>query len=83
LSEQFGQEIGNVTLAAGVTESWRRTHEDASEAIGLDAIRELGEVRISKNFLPACEVEARLGFEIWELNRNRHAGKIRQKWKNA
>jgi hypothetical protein len=77
------QKEGNFDLALAVERSGRRTHEDAAVLIGLDAIRELRELRISENFLPASEVKARLRFEVRELNRNRHAGKIRQKWKKA
>jgi hypothetical protein len=76
LSEQFGQEVGNVTLATGVTESGRRTHEDASEAIGLDAIGELGELGISQDLGPARQVEAGLRGEVRKLDSDRHGTKI-------
>jgi hypothetical protein len=76
LSEQFRQTTGNVTLATGVTESWRRTHEDASEAIGLDAIGELGELRISQDLGPARQVEAGLRGEVRKLDSDRHGTKI-------
>jgi hypothetical protein len=77
------QKEGNFDLALAVERSGRRAHEDVAVLVGLDAIRELGELRISKNFLPACEVKARLRFEVRELDSNRHAEKIRQKWKKA
>jgi hypothetical protein len=83
VGEKLPQKEGNFDLALAVERSGRRNHEYAAVLIGLDAIRELRELRISENFLPASEVKARLRFEVRELNRNRHAGKIRQKWKKA
>ena len=81
--EQLKEQSSYLHLAAAMPRSRWGTHEDAAVLIGLDAIRELGELRISKNFLPACEVKARLRFEVRELDCNRHIEKIRQKWKKA
>jgi len=81
--EQLKEQSSYLHLAAAMPRSRWGTHEDAAVLIGLDAIRELGELRISKNFLPACEVEAPLRFEVRELDSNRHVEKIRQKWKKA
>ena len=66
----------NVTLATGMTESWGRTHEDASEAIGLDTIGEPGELGISKDLGPARQVEAGLRGEVRKLDSDRHGTKI-------
>jgi hypothetical protein len=81
--EQLEKQSSYLHLAPSMPRSGWGTHEYAAVLIGLDAIRELRELRISENFLPASEVKARLRFEVRELNRNRHAGKIRQKWKKA
>ena len=81
--EQLKEQSSYLHLAAAMPRSRWGTHEDAAVLIGLDAIRELGELRISKNFLPAYEVKARLRFEVRELDSNRHIGKIRQKWKKV
>jgi hypothetical protein len=81
--EQLEEQSSYLHLAPSMARSGWGTHEYAAVLIGLDAIRELRELRISENFLPASEVKARLRFEVRELNRNRHAGKIRQKWKKA
>jgi hypothetical protein len=81
--EQLKEQSSYLHLAAAMPRSRWGTHEDAAVLIGLDAIRELGELRISKNFLPASEIGAGLRLEIRELDPDRHAGKIRQKWKKA
>jgi len=54
-----------------------------SVAIGLDAVREFRQARISRDFRPTIHVEPSLRFEIRKLDSDRHAGKIRQKWKKA
>jgi hypothetical protein len=55
------------------------SHEDMPVAISLDAIGELGEVRVTKNLSPTSQVESGLRSEIWKLDDNRHEEMIRQK----
>jgi hypothetical protein len=64
-----------------MAESWRGSHEDMSVSIGLDAVRELCHPRICREFGPTGQVELGLRLEIGQLDRDRHADKIRQKWK--
>jgi hypothetical protein len=52
-------------------------------AIGLDAIGEFGEVRITKNLCPTGQVESGLRSQIWKLDGDRHESMIRQKRKYA
>jgi len=52
-------------------------------SIGLDAIRDLREARISHDLRPTIQVEPSLRLEIRKLDRDRHAGKIRQKCKKG
>jgi hypothetical protein len=54
-----------------------------SVSIGLDAVRELRQPRICRDFGPTRQVELGLRLEIRELDRDRHAGNIRQKWKKT
>ena len=77
------EEADDVVLTAGMTEGWRWSHEDMPVPIGLDPVREPGQFRIGHDLGPASEIEAGLRLEIRELDRDRHAGKIRQKWKSA
>jgi hypothetical protein len=81
--KELNQESHDLTLAVRVGKTWRGSHEDMSVPIGLDAVRELRQTRISRDFRPTIQVEPCLRFEIRELDHNRHAGKIRQKWKKA
>ena len=83
LRKQLGQKIAQGKLSAPVAESWRGSHEDMSVSIGLDAVRQLRQPGICTEFCPTNQVEAGLRLEIRELDRDRHAGKIRQKWKKA
>jgi hypothetical protein len=83
LRKQLGQNTPNSKLKARVTESWGRTHEDASETIGLDAIWESGELRIGEEFGPTAQIKPGLRLKIGKLDRDRHARKIRQKWEKA
>src|SRR5260370_1109274 len=62
--EQLGQKTANGKLTARVAESWRRTHEDASEAIGLDPVREPGELGVSQDLGPAIQVEPGLRCKV-------------------
>jgi len=64
LREQLGQKTADGKLTARVAESWRRTHEDASEAIGLDPVREPGERGVSQDLGPAIQVEPRLRCKV-------------------
>jgi hypothetical protein len=81
--KELNQESHDLTLAVRVGKTWRGSHEDMSVPIGLDAVRELRQTRISRDFRPTIQVEPSLRLEIRELDRDRHAGKIRQKWKKA
>jgi hypothetical protein len=83
LGEHLRQKAANGELAARVTESWRRTHEDTSEAIGLDAVREFGQLGINQELVPAIQVKPGLTFVVREFDSNRHREKIRQKWKKT
>jgi conjugative transfer signal peptidase TraF len=51
-----------------------------SVSIGLDAVRELRQPRICREFGPTSQVEVGLRLEIGQFDRDRHARKIRQKW---
>jgi hypothetical protein len=64
LREQLRQKTANGKLTARVAESWRRTHEDASEAIGLDPVREPGELGVSQDLGPAIQVEPGLRCKV-------------------
>ena len=59
------------------------SHEDMPVAISLDAIGDLGEVRVTKNLGPTGQIESGLRSEIWKLDGDRHEGMIRQKLKYA
>ena len=69
----------NASLAIGVQKTWWGSHDDTPVSIGLDPVGECGESRICQDFRPACKVQARLRFEVRQLDSDRHAGKIRQK----
>ncbi len=77
--EQIGQEIADGKLAASVTKSWRRAHEDVSVPIGLDPVRELGQLGISQDLGPASDVSLGLVLDCRQLNGDGHAEKLRQK----
>ena len=77
------QKISYLALAIGVDKTWRRSHEDVSVSIGLDPVRELRQARVRHDFRPTIQVESGLRFEIRKLDRDRHAGSIRQKWEKA
>ena len=64
LREQLGQKTANGKLTARVAESWRRTHEDASVAIGLDPVREPGELGVSQDLGPAIQVDPGLRCKV-------------------
>ena len=81
--KEIFEQVGNVPLALRVRKAWRWSHEDMAVAIGLDAVRQLRQARISRDFRPTIQVEPGLRFEIRKLDHDRHAGKIRQKWKKA
>jgi hypothetical protein len=69
----------NASLAIGVQKTRWGSHDDTPVSIGLDPVGECGESRICQDFRPACKVQARLRFEVRQLDSDRHAGKIRQK----
>jgi hypothetical protein len=79
----FGQLRTDRRQSACVEYVREREHHYPAMPITFDPVRDFGQKRISKNFLPAFEVKTRLRFEIRELDRDRHAGKIRQKCKKA
>ena len=81
--KEIFEQVCNVPLAVRVRKTWRWSHEDMSVAIGFDAVRQLRQTRISRDFRPTIQVEPSLRFEIRKLDRDRHAGKIRQEWKKA
>ena len=58
-----------------MAEGWRRAHKDVAMAIGLDAIRKLGENWIRQDFGPTLEIELRLRNALRELNGDRHRQK--------
>ena len=83
LGKQVRQEIAQGKLSAPVAESWRGSHEDMSVSIGLDSIRQFRQPGICTEFSPTNQIKTGLRLEIRELDRDRHAGKISQKWKKA
>jgi len=72
VGEQALEESGDSGLAAGVTSSGRWTHDDMSVPIGLDAVGEPGELRVSQDLGPTSQVKPGLRLEIGELNGDRH-----------
>ena len=83
VGKQLNQKSHDLALAVRMRKAWRRSHQDMSVPIGLDPVWELSQSRIRAEFSPASQVEAGLRLEIRELDCDRHAGKIRQKWKKA
>ena len=81
--KEIFEQVCNVPLAVRVRKTWRWSHEDMPVAIGLDAVRQLRQARISRDFRPTIQVEPSLRFEIRKLDHDGHTGKIRQKWKKA
>ena len=81
--KELNQQSHDLALAVRVRKTWRRSREYMPVSIGLDPVGELGQFRIGHDLGPASEVEAGLSLEIRELDRDGHAGKIRQKWKNT
>ena len=78
LRKQLGQKIAQGKLSAPVAESWQGSHEDMPVSIGLDSIRQLRQPGIRAEFSPTNQIKTGLRLEIRELDRDRHAGKIRQ-----
>jgi hypothetical protein len=66
------EQVCNVPLPVRVRKTWRRSHEDMSVAIGLEAVRELRQAWISHDFRPTIQVDSGLRLEIRELDRDRH-----------
>jgi hypothetical protein len=79
LRSKLNKEGNNLTLALRMAKTGSGSHEDVPVAISLDAIGELGEVRVTKNLSPTSQVESGLRSEIWKLDDNRHEEMIRQK----
>lgn len=72
VGEQALKKTRDSSLAAGVTSSGRWTHDDVSVPIGLDAVGELGELRVSHELAPPGKVETCLRLEIGQLDGDRH-----------
>jgi hypothetical protein len=83
IREEIFEEVRNASLAVGVQKTWWGSHDDTPVSIGLDPVRECGESWICQDFSPAGKVELALRLEIRQLDRDRHAGNIRQKWENT
>jgi hypothetical protein len=83
IAKEVVEKPDDPSLAIGVQKTWWRSHDDTPVSIGLDPVRECGESRICHDFRPARKVEPTLRLEIRQLDRDRHAGNIRQKWKNT
>ncbi len=76
------QKMDNVTLATGVSESWRRAHKDVAMTIGLNPIRELRKGWIRQDFGPTLEVELGLRNALRHLKGDRHGRRYARKRKN-
>jgi len=83
IAKELVKKPDDPSLAIGVNETWWRGHDDAPVSIGLDPVRECGKSRICHDFRPARKVEPALRLEIRQLDRDRHAANIRQKWKST
>jgi hypothetical protein len=83
VGQELVQKPYNSVLAARMAKTWRRSHQDMSVPIGLDPVRQVRQPGICTDCSPASQVEGSLRLEIQELDCDGHAGKIRQKWKNA
>jgi len=83
VGQELVQKPYNSVLPARMAKTWRRSHQDMSVSIGLDPVRQIRQPGICTDFSPASQVEGSLRLEIRELDGDRHAGKIRQKWKKA
>ena len=79
LRSKLNQQTNNLTLAFRMAKTGWGSHEDMAVAISLDAIGELGELRVAENLSPTSQVELGLRSEIWKLDGDRHEGMIRQK----
>lgn len=75
--EKLAQTEDNFCLTFAVQGSRWRTHEDVAVLVGLDAIREPGELGISENPRPSSQVEGGLGLKLGKLDRDRHEKNIR------
>jgi hypothetical protein len=70
------QERGNTSLAAGMTRSWRWTHDDVTVSIGFDPLGEFGQVPIGQDFGPPGNVKRGLRLEIWKFDGDGHSGNL-------
>ena len=70
------QERGDTSLAAGMTRSWRWTHDDVTVSIGFDPLGEFGQVPIGQDFGPAGNVKRGLRLEIWKFDGDGHSGNL-------
>ena len=74
---RFGQPRSDRPQSPRVEYVRQREHHYPAMPITFDPVRDLGQKRISQEFGPASQVEGSLRLEIRELDRDRHAGKIR------
>jgi hypothetical protein len=69
------EQIGNGTSSLPMIKAWRWRHDEFAGCVDLEAFGTISEGRIAANLEPA--------FGGRGLVRDRHTGKIRQKWKKA
>jgi len=81
--KQLAQKHDNVDLALTVERSRGRTHEDVTVLIGLDAIRELRQLRVNQELGPAGQVKPGLRRKVWKLDSDRHGQYYTSRRKNA
>jgi hypothetical protein len=72
IREQLMQKDPNLNLALAMEGSGRRTHEDVTMLIGLDAMGEISESRISQNLGPTSQVNLGLRGDLGKLDGDRH-----------
>jgi hypothetical protein len=72
VGKKLTQKERNIDLALAVERSRRRTHKKVAVLIGLDAIGELRELRVSQDLGPASQVEPGLRREVRQLDSDRH-----------
>jgi hypothetical protein len=79
LGQQALEERGDAGLAARMTRSGRRTHDDVSMPIRLDPIWESRKAWIGQDFGPPNEVKRSLRLDVWKFDGDGHKEKLRQK----
>jgi hypothetical protein len=68
----LNQQSDNLTLTLRMTETGWGSDDDMPVAISLDAIANVGEVRVTKNLDPAGQIESGLRSQIWKLDGDGH-----------